>query len=189
MMIRRIGLAALMAVALSACTIVPNTGTAVDMGAHPSMTVSDAKLANIANPQDVAFMQSMIAHHEQAIAMANQALLQGDRNEVRTFAASVLETQRVEVAQMRAWLRDWYPTTPAAAAMAPMPAIAADASRSFDMRFLDAMIAHHEEGIALAKQADGKVEHQQVETLIKSIIVQQTNEVERMRGWQTAWTT
>lgn len=187
-MIRRIGLAWLALIALTACTIVPNIGTATDMGAHPSLTVSEDKIANVANPQDVAFMQSMIAHHEQSVTMANQALVQADRNEVQTLAAAVLETQRVEVSRMRAWLREWYPNTPAASAMADMGGIATDKSRSFDLRFLDAMIAHHEQAVTMAKTADGKVEHQQLETLIKSIIVQQGNEIDRMRGWQTAWT-
>ena len=187
-MIRKLGVVWLAILALSACTIVPNAGTATDMGAHPSLAVSAAKVPNVTNPQDVAFLQSMIAHHQRAIDLANQALVKADRNEIRTFAAGILETQRVEVAQMQAWLRAWYPNAPAAPAMAATAGIATDTKRSFDLRFLDAMVAHHEEAIKMAKDADGKVEHQQVETLIKSIIVQQSNEVDRMRLWQQAWT-
>ncbi len=51
----------------------------------------------------------MIPHHEEAIATARILQRGTGRQEMRTFAASIVETQSAEVEQMKAWLAAWYP--------------------------------------------------------------------------------
>src|SRR5687767_13128030 len=55
---------------------------------------------------DVHFMQGMIAHHAQAIAMANWAWTNGASSQIRTLAGRVINAQTDEIAIMQQWLAD-----------------------------------------------------------------------------------
>lgn len=55
---------------------------------------------------DVQFMQGMIAHHAQAIVMANMAPTHGASSQVALFCRKVLRSQSDEIDMMQTWLRD-----------------------------------------------------------------------------------
>lgn len=57
---------------------------------------------------DQMFLQMMIPHHEAAVAMAEQALMQAEHPELKTLAQTIITTQRAEITEMRGYLRDWY---------------------------------------------------------------------------------
>jgi uncharacterized protein (DUF305 family) len=67
-----------------------------------------AELAN-QRPFDLAFISAMIPHHESAIEMAQVALAESDNPRIRELAASIVEDQEAEIAQMKEWGREWYP--------------------------------------------------------------------------------
>jgi uncharacterized protein (DUF305 family) len=55
---------------------------------------------------DVLFLRLMIAHHEAAIPMAQAILKRTDEPEVRQLAQSIQQSQRVEIANMKAMVED-----------------------------------------------------------------------------------
>jgi uncharacterized protein (DUF305 family) len=57
---------------------------------------------------DRLFLEMMIPHHEAAISMAEQALEESDRPEIRTLAEAIISSQTAEIAEMRGYLRDFF---------------------------------------------------------------------------------
>jgi uncharacterized protein (DUF305 family) len=50
----------------------------------------------------------MTMHHAMAVMMARPAAANAPHQETSDLAASIIEEQTREIAQMRAWARDWY---------------------------------------------------------------------------------
>jgi len=73
------------------------------------MGMSDPEELAQADPFDKAFIDSMIPHHESAIAMANVALQESENEEIRTLAQDIVSAQRQEIEQMNQWRQEWYP--------------------------------------------------------------------------------
>lgn len=57
---------------------------------------------------DHAFLDEMIVHHEGAVEMAKQVLDKSQRQDLRYFAAAIIEVQSTEIAQMKAWMDEWF---------------------------------------------------------------------------------
>ena len=57
---------------------------------------------------DRMFLQMMIPHHEAAITMAQQALIQAEHPEIKTLAQRIVTTQQAEITEMHGYLRAWY---------------------------------------------------------------------------------
>src|SRR5699024_7251044 len=105
---------------------------------------------------DAHFIDSMIEHHEGAIAMAELVLEQSDREELRALAEEIIAAQEAEIAQLKEWRAEWYPDLPTAPGMGVHMgdmALPDDESVEFDARFLQAMISHHRGAIEMARIA------------------------------------
>src|SRR5688500_7558435 len=59
-------------------------------------------------PYDALFIDSMIVHHQGAIDMANQALKEATKPEIKTLAENIIKAQEAEIAQMKEWRQAWY---------------------------------------------------------------------------------
>jgi uncharacterized protein (DUF305 family) len=141
-------------------------------------------------PYDAQFIDSMIIHHQGAIDMANQALKEAEKPEIKTLAENIVKAQQSEIAQMQDWRKAWYPdlapTGGMNMAMGEMM-IGTDANKPFDQRFIEAMIPHHEGAIAMAKDAQQKAEHTEIKTLASTIITAQESEIAEMQQWSQQW--
>jgi uncharacterized protein (DUF305 family) len=140
-------------------------------------------------PYDAVFVDSMIVHHEGAILMANQALEQAERQEVKDLANAILTAQEAEIGQMKEWRTAWYPdlaeTSGMAMDMGPMEVPAGNTP--FDQRFIQAMIPHHESAITMAQDALQQAERQEIKDLAQEIISAQEAEIAQMKTWLKDW--
>lgn len=57
---------------------------------------------------DRSFLSEMIMHHEGAVEMANLALANSDRKEIKEMADDITNAQNKEIAKMKKWQKDWY---------------------------------------------------------------------------------
>ena len=160
--------------------------SATQMGGmdHSMMTMDPSQ------PFDAQFIDSMIEHHQGAVTMAEQVLIEAEHAELRTMADAIIAAQTQEIAAMTTWRQTWYPdlapTGGMAMSMGEM-AISSDESKPFDQRFLEAMISHHQGAIEMAQMAQHMAEHEEIKTLADAIITAQQAEIEQMQNWLKAW--
>jgi uncharacterized protein (DUF305 family) len=56
---------------------------------------------------DLAFVEMMIPHHRDAVAMSERILETTKRPEIRQLARNIIRDQRREIALMEGWLKEW----------------------------------------------------------------------------------
>ncbi len=202
MQIRRtvaLSIAALGVVALSACS-----SGSTDSAPTPAAIGASAPMVQ-GSPTDIAFAQSMIPHHEQAIVMADLALdpQSGASESVQQLAEQIKAAQDPEIAQMTQWLQAWGApsampgttdggmdhsghdmggmTVSGMMTDEQMKQLEQAQGAEFDQMWLTMMIAHHEGAIAMAEQAQAS-DSSQVKDLTEAIINGQQSEITTMQG-------
>lgn len=189
----------------SASTTPNNSGTMAGM-ASPSASTAPSMLPGMSGmdhstmggmmstatstvPFDALFIDGMVEHHQGAVTMAEQALQEAERSEIKQLAQTIIDTQEQEITQMTGWREQWYaalaPTGGMSMDMGDMN-VSADASTPFDQRFMQAMIGHHQGAINMARQAQ-QAEHAEIKQLAGTIITTQEQEIGQMRQWLQAW--
>jgi len=164
---------------------------------------------------DQHFIEMMIPHHQDAIAMADLALSRAKHPEVRKLAQAIKTAQTLEIQEMQTWYKQWYGKTVPAHSMTGMGMMGNHRSGSatgsmmgmdhqgmlsrtpdlealkqasdFDQEFVRQMIPHHQMAVKMAQMASDRATHSEIRTLAQSIIQSQSAEILQMQGWQQAW--
>jgi uncharacterized protein (DUF305 family) len=136
------------------------------------------------------YLTRMIPHHVEAIATA-QILQRGtERQEMRSFAASIIDTQSAEVRQMEEWLAAWYPGRDTRVGYQPMMRELSGLSGSaLDQAFLEDMIPHHMMAVMMSQQllASSLARHETVVPFARNIRDTQHEEIQMMSAWLREW--
>lgn len=150
---------------------------------------------------DVGFLQDMIVHHEQAVAMAFATADVATDSVVRAFAKEMMAVQQYEIGLMEAWLGRWgferdsgRPTAmewagrghdkrsmPGMASKEELDGLYAAKGIEVDDRFLRLMIAHHAGAIPMAEAVLERGEDEKVLDLARRIIRNQRSEIQEMQ--------
>ncbi|MCW6050949.1 DUF305 domain-containing protein [Lyngbya sp. CCAP 1446/10] len=154
---------------------------------------------------DLRFIDGMTVHHQGAINMAKDVLNKSKRPEIKKLANNMIAAQNREINQMKQWRKNWYAkaeNTPMAyhAQMGDMMAMTPEQMQSmmmsmdlgaadaeFDLRFLNAMIPHHEGALVMAEDALKKSKRPEMKKLSQEILTSQKQEIEQMKEWRQAW--
>lgn len=148
---------------------------------------------------DVGFMQRMIGHHAQALAMTSLVPARTTRPEIRMIAERIAVSQRDEIALMARWLANHGETVPDTSgahashgsAMAGMLSstgmerLAALSGAAFDRQFLNSMIRHHQGALAMVAEllgSRGAGQDPAVFSLAADVDADQRAEIGRMRA-------
>jgi uncharacterized protein (DUF305 family) len=178
----------------------PNMDHSTGMMSHASMNlgVADADY-------DLRFIDGMTPHHQGAIAMAQDVLKHSQRPELKKLAQEIIQAQEKEIAQMKEWRKAWYPNadeklmmwhpeanhmmtmTPEVRKNMMMSMDLGSADAKFDLRFLDAMIPHHEGALVMAKDAIAKSKRPEIQKLAQDILSSQQAEIDKMQQWRKSW--
>jgi uncharacterized protein (DUF305 family) len=190
---RYLALVGVLALGLAACGTPQQAGRRATGSPDPSAMAGmehGSMETHTQAPFDAQFIDSMMAHHRGAITMAQQALKESQRPEIKQLAHNIITTQNQEIAQMQQWRAQWYPdlapTSGMGMHMGEME-LSTDQSKPFDARFIEAMMSHHTGAIAMAREAQTKAEHPEIKQLAAEIITAQEAEVQQLEAWQQAW--
>ena len=164
----------------------------------PTTATSAAAATEAAlNEADVEFAQGMIAHHEQAIEMAEIALdpAVGASAEVVDLATRIQAAQDPEVALMTGWLdaagesvtmdtSDGHDMSsmPGMMTADQMDEMAAMTGAEFDQMWLTMMIAHHEGAVSQSETVKADGSNADVLLLADQIIAAQQAEINEMKA-------
>jgi uncharacterized protein (DUF305 family) len=140
---------------------------------------------------DVRFMQNMIGHHAQAIAMAALAPTHGASENVRKLAQKIDISQRDEIVFMKRWLAERKQAVPddAQAHAMMMPGMLTPEQfaqlgkvngREFDRLFLSFMIGHHEGALSMVDElfkSAGAAQESEIFRFATDVDVDQRDEI------------
>ncbi|MBA3371942.1 MAG: DUF305 domain-containing protein [Euzebyaceae bacterium] len=156
------------------------------------------------NDADVEFLQGMVPHHSQAVAMAELVPDRTDRPELNELAETIISTQNEEIEQMNTVLSD-AGAEPVEGGMdhggmteggmtmsgmmddQQMQDLESAEGQDFELMFLDMMTAHHQGAIEAAEQVLDAGENPEVADLAEQIIEAQQAEIEQMATWKEQW--
>lgn len=171
-----------------------NTATDTSVSVE-SPSGSDAAIT--LNDADIVFAQGMIAHHEQAIEMAEFALdpAAGAGAAVIDLATRISQAQDGEIGLMTSWLTaagqsitmdmsDGHDMSSMDGMMSAdeMDELAAATGADFDRMWLEMMIAHHEGAISQSEDVVADGSNADVIALAQQIITTQQGEIDEMRA-------
>jgi uncharacterized protein (DUF305 family) len=165
-------------------------------GAHQGMpSLRPLPTGVLATAADVQFMQGMIAHHGQAIHMSHLAETRSADPRLIRFAQKIDQSQMAEIALMQGWLDDHGQVVPDTSAYhdMTMPGMLTREQLaelrglqgvSFDRRFLELMIMHHEGALSMVTdllKTPRAAQDVDVNVLANEIHWVQTAEIDLMR--------
>jgi len=133
------------------------------------------------------FLERMVAHHEEAIALAEAALTRAQHVELRLLAQSIVTTQSAEVEKMKSWFREWFGREPRWGPVKIDAEIATAGVEDFDRAFIRWMVPHHEMGVMMARMVLVRTDRPELERLARDIIDTQRKEIDQMRRWYREW--
>ena len=161
------------------------------------------------------FIEEMVPHHEDAVAMADLALTRAEHPELTVLATAIKATQTEEIDQMRAWYRAWFgadvppghmgagrgfagrgPTGPMGMTgmmggpigmMGRQDPAALAQAQPFDRAFIEQMVPHHQMAVMMSAMALPGAQRPELIALLQSIVAGQSAEIRQMRAWYRAW--
>ncbi|MGH2978365.1 MAG: DUF305 domain-containing protein, partial [Solirubrobacterales bacterium] len=148
-----------------------------------------------ANGTDVAFVNTMIPHHEQAVDAADLALSRAEHRPLERLAEEMIQIQSVELATLRtvrdvlqeAGVEEGDLGLSEAELGTDLDSAELRNADDFDCAFLELMIPHHEGAIRMARAELEPGIHAELRRMSEDIIDAQGFEIRQMRRYQRRW--
>lgn len=133
---------------------------------------------------DLRYLNAMIIHHRGAMLLAAQAE-RSNRTEIRELAKAIQAGEPKLIAELYQWKKEWYSDT--RTVRDPIVARLGDVDVTFDLRFLNALIAHHEAGILMTRETRLKSSRSAILDNADAVEAFLTGSGKQLREWRKAW--
>ncbi|MFN4181112.1 MAG: DUF305 domain-containing protein [Candidatus Paceibacteria bacterium] len=134
---------------------------------------------------DLRYINAMASHHRGAMLLAEQLAKNTARPELQSLAQDILKNEPVLIDELYAWKKEWY--NDSRKARDPIIANLGDADETFDLRFLNAMIAHHEAGIQMTKETHAKSSRSEILNNANGVEQFLTNSLQTLKDLRQTW--
>lgn len=176
----------LLAVSLLVVGLIIGTGIGYYLTPQYRETMYDAPMDLGAADRlvDLRYVNAMIAHHRGAMLLAKQAE-QSRRSEIRALAAAIQKDEPKLIDELYQWKRSWY--RDARGVRDPLPANIGSYDEKLDLRFLNALIAHHEAGILMTQEIRSKSSRKEVLDNADAVEEFLTTTLVTLKDWRNSW--
>ncbi|ACK69594.1 protein of unknown function DUF305 [Gloeothece citriformis PCC 7424] len=142
--------------------------------------------------KDQHFMEMIIFHHQGAIEMAELALIQAKRPEIKQLAQEIKKTKTEEMEEIKNQYQQWYGaevSNPNHCDMTSMMSTNLETLKNasdFDKVLIENMIPHHEHALMMSEMVLN-TDRPELRNLANRIIQTQNIEIEQMRQLLKNW--
>lgn len=134
---------------------------------------------------DLRYINAMIAHHRGAMILAQQVKEKSKRPQIIKLAEDILAGEPKAIDELYQWKKEWYRDTRKVNDTA-VPNLGGY-DENFDLRFLNALIAHHEEGVIMAKEIQVKSTRAEILSNADAVIQFLNEGLQTLKEWRTEW--
>lgn len=131
------------------------------------------------------FINGMIAHHLSAIYMLEQVQKESGRTELQGLAEAVIKMDTQGIKDLYALKQSIYGDSREVKNFTKTELGVAD--KNFDLRFLNAMIIHHEEAIASSREALGKSTNESILETAGAVDQILSGNLKQLNSWREDW--
>jgi len=152
----------------------------VSMYSKNNMTLGEAN-----RTFDLRYINEMISHHRGAMLLAEQLGENTSRTEMKALSGEILKNEPAAIAELYSWKKEWYNDT--REVRDPIVSNLGKFDEKFDLRFLNAIIAHHESGILMTKETKLKSSRTEVLNNADAVETFLTNGIEALKNLRKNW--
>ncbi len=134
---------------------------------------------------DLRYINAMIAHHRGAMLLAQQALVNAQRQEIKDLSNKILNDEPGAISELYEWKKDWYKDTKKV--RDPIVSNLGNPDEKFDLRFLNALIAHHEAGLLMTKDIKLKSSRNEILNNADAVDTFLTTTLKVFKDWRKEW--
>lgn len=134
---------------------------------------------------DLRYIDSMIAHHRGAMLLAQQLGDNTTRGEMKSLSQAILADEPKAISELYKWKSEWYGNTKKVDD--PVVPNLGTYDDKFDLRFLNAIIAHHEAGIEMTQETKTKSTRLQILNNADAVETFLANGLASLKALRLAW--
>lgn len=178
----------MLTLSLTICAFVIGVTTGYFFSPSYQITMNEPQTMGFGNADrfvDLRYIDQMAAHHRGAMLLAGQIQQKTQRQEIKDLAADILKNEPPLIEELYTWKKDWYKDT--RRIKDPIVANLGPADDKTDLRFLNALIAHHSDGIAMTKEIRTKSSRADVLNNADAVENFLTTTSVTLKNWREQW--
>ena len=176
-----------LAISLILVSFIIGIGTGYSFTPQYSLSMYDKSSMDLGRADkwvDLRYINGMISHHKGAMLVAKQAE-KSQKPEVINLAKEIQTNEPKAIAELYAWKKAWYGDTKQV--LDPIVPNLGTYNDTFDLRFLNAIIAHHQNGLVMTNEIKTKSSRNEILDNANAVEKFLTDTGLMLKEWRKTW--